>query len=113
MLLPDRHATIVSRSYAGDASEMGRPAAFSFSRIECGVSHQPHTWYDNYVKISTKASAAGNTVTDLSGPDALERFRKEARAFTAKATRSRKSAMDTLISEGIYTKTGRLTKRYR
>jgi len=50
---------------------------------------------------------------DLTSPEAVERFREAAAEFTREATRSRKSAMDTLVNLGIYTKAGKLTKNYR
>lgn len=49
---------------------------------------------------------------DLNSPQAVEQFRKAAAAFTARATKSQSSARQTLIDEGIYTKAGKLTKRY-
>ena len=52
-------------------------------------------------------------VLDLSDPKTVVWFRKAAKASTARATRSKKIALDTLIAEGIYTKSGRLSKNYR
>lgn len=52
-------------------------------------------------------------VWDINSPDAVERFREAAEAFTKAATRSREAAMKVLVDEGIYTPTGRLTKNYR
>ena len=49
---------------------------------------------------------------DLNTPQAIERFRKAAKAFTARTTKSRTSALQVLVDEGIYTKSGKLTKRY-
>jgi len=49
---------------------------------------------------------------DLNTPQAVERFRKAAKAFTLRATKSQKRARQVLIDEGIYTKSGKLTKRY-
>lgn len=49
---------------------------------------------------------------DLSSPQAVERFRKAAAVFTARAIKSRESALKVLVGEGIYTKSGKLTKRY-
>jgi hypothetical protein len=54
---------------------------------------------------------SGPTV-DLNTPQAVERFRKAAKAFTARTTKSRASALQVLVDEGIYTKSGKLTKRY-
>ena len=45
--------------------------------------------------------------------DAVESFRKAAKSFTARATTSKAAAMKVLVEEGIYTKTGRLSKNYR
>jgi hypothetical protein len=45
--------------------------------------------------------------------DALNRFRKAAKAFTTHVTKSRAAALETLVSEGIYTKSGRISKNYR
>jgi len=50
---------------------------------------------------------------DIGTREALDRFRKAAEAFTARATQSRETARLVLISEGIYTKSGRLAKNYR
>lgn len=43
----------------------------------------------------------------------MEAFRKAAEAFTKRATRSKATAIQTLIDEGIYTKSGKLSKNYR
>lgn len=50
---------------------------------------------------------------DLASPQALKRFRLAAKAFTLKVSKSEASARKVLIDEGIYTKSGKLTKRYR
>jgi hypothetical protein len=52
-------------------------------------------------------------VWDINSPDAVERFREAAKAFTKAATRSREAALAVLIKEGICTKSGRLTRNYR
>ena len=53
-------------------------------------------------------------LTDLSTPEALEIFRKAADAFDKRTTRTPEIARQTLIAEGILTKSGRrLAKRYR
>jgi hypothetical protein len=49
---------------------------------------------------------------DFNSPEALERFREAAKAFTKRATRTRASARKVLIDEGIYTRSGKLTKHY-
>ena len=50
---------------------------------------------------------------DLHTPQAVEEFRKAAVAFTKRAVKSRASARQVLIDEGIYTKSGKLSKHYR
>jgi hypothetical protein len=50
---------------------------------------------------------------DINSPEALALFEKAAKRFTKKATRSKAAAMKVLIAEGMYTKAGNLTKRYR
>ena len=63
---------------------------------------------------TTKTRAAKQLRTlDLSDPKTVVWFRKVAKASTGRATRSKKTALDTLIAEGIYTKSGRLSKNYR
>jgi hypothetical protein len=48
----------------------------------------------------------------LDSPEALERFRKAAIDFTARAIKSEAAARKILVDEGIYTKSGKLTRRY-
>ena len=43
----------------------------------------------------------------------LPKFKKAAKEFTKKATRSKKAARKVLYESGIYTKTGKLRKQYR
>ncbi len=43
---------------------------------------------------------------------AARRFSRAAAAYTAKATKSKKSARRTLVALGIYTEKGKLTKNY-
>ena len=50
---------------------------------------------------------------DIGSRAALDRFRKAAKAFTARATQSRETARQVLIAEGIYTKSGKLAQSYR
>lgn len=45
--------------------------------------------------------------------DFARNFALAAKAFTRKATRSRKAVRAVLVSEGIVTPTGKLTKNYR
>jgi hypothetical protein len=52
------------------------------------------------------------TQLELTSPEAVERFRKAAKAFTTRATKSQATARKVLVNEGIYTKSGKLTKRY-
>jgi hypothetical protein len=52
-------------------------------------------------------------IPDISSPEFADWFSKAAKSFTTRATKSRKSALDTLIAEGIYTKRGSLSKNYR
>jgi hypothetical protein len=61
--------------------------------------------------LSRENGTAG--AVDIGSREALDRFRKAAKAFTSRATRSRETARQVLISEGIYTKSGRLAKNYR
>jgi len=49
---------------------------------------------------------------ELTSSDAVERFRMAAKAFTTRSTKSRAAARKVLVDEGIYTKSGKLTKRY-
>jgi hypothetical protein len=48
----------------------------------------------------------------LNSRKAVERFRKAAEAFTTRAIKSKAAARKVLVDEGIYTKSGKLTKRY-
>jgi hypothetical protein len=50
---------------------------------------------------------------DLSSRAALNRFRKAAKAFDKRVNQSPETARQMLISEGIYTKSGKLSKNYR
>jgi hypothetical protein len=58
-------------------------------------------------------STTSELKTDLSSPQAVARFRKAAKAFTARATKSQAIARQVLIQEGIHTNSGKLAKRYR
>jgi hypothetical protein len=60
-----------------------------------------------------KAQKRSPAQLDLNSPEALERFRKAAKAFTLQACKSQASARKVLIDAGIYTKSGKLTKNYR
>ncbi len=59
-----------------------------------------------------KGKAPKSNFTDVNTPEAVEVFRKAAEAFTKRATKSKESARKVLVAEGIYTKSGRLTKHY-
>ena len=63
-------------------------------------------WYN----VCVKARAVNNF--DLTSPEAVERFRKAAKAFTTRSIKSQAAARKVLVDEGIYTKSGKLTKRY-
>ncbi len=64
-------------------------------------------------KVGLKRKNGAGFILDMGSREALEEFRKAADAFTARATRSREAARQVLISEGIITKSGKLTKHYR
>jgi len=49
---------------------------------------------------------------DPSNPNFARDFAKAARAFTRKATRSPEAALAVLVSEGILTPAGKLSKNY-
>ena len=51
--------------------------------------------------------------SDLTSPEAVERFREAVAIFTKEATRSKEAAVKALVESGIYTKSGKLTKNYR
>jgi hypothetical protein len=57
-----------------------------------------------------KARPVNNS--ELTSSEAVERFRKAAKAFTIRSIKSRAAARKVLVDEGIYTKSGKLTKRY-
>ena len=61
--------------------------------------------------MKAKSSSSVSTL-DLSSPQAIKRFRLAAKAFTLRAFKSQASARKILVDEGIYTKSGKLTKRY-
>ena len=51
-------------------------------------------------------------VASVSTQRDADRFRKAALAWGNTATESKKKAAETLVSLGIYTKSGKLTKKY-
>jgi hypothetical protein len=59
-----------------------------------------------------KARSRALVEPELNSPEAVERFRKAAKAFTTRAIKSQATARKVLVDEGIYTKSGKLTKRY-
>jgi hypothetical protein len=59
-----------------------------------------------------KAKTQSQSRPLLDSPEAVERFRKAAKTFTSRAVKSQESARKVLVAEGIYTKSGKLTKRY-
>ena len=67
----------------------------------------------NSVKSRKKNRTALRETIDFSSPEALERFRKAAAAFDKRVNRTPETAMRNLIAEGIYTKSGRLSRNYR
>ena len=69
--------------------------------------HSNHYCYNSLVK----AQAA--TKLEFVSQEAVERFRKAAKDFTARSTKSQAAARKVLVEEGIYTKSGKLTKQYR
>ncbi|HVW87745.1 MAG TPA: hypothetical protein VHB50_23825 [Bryobacteraceae bacterium] len=60
-----------------------------------------------------KAGSRATAEAQLNSPEGVERFRKAAKAFTARAIKSQAAARKTLVEEGIYTRSGKLAKRYR
>jgi len=49
---------------------------------------------------------------NVDDPDLVKKFKKAARAYSARSLKSKKTAMAALIRDGILTKSGRLTKNY-
>jgi hypothetical protein len=52
------------------------------------------------------------TRADLSSQGIVDQFRRAAKQLTDKATATPDTARELLVSEGIYTKSGRLSKNY-
>ena len=50
---------------------------------------------------------------DPRSPTFTRDFKRAAKAFTLKATRSPETALAVLVEAGIYTRSGKLTKNYR
>jgi hypothetical protein len=65
------------------------------------------------VKADLNKKNGTGAPVDIGSCEALDRFRKAAKAFTKQATQSRDTARHVLISEGIYTTSGKLAKNYR
>jgi hypothetical protein len=68
---------------------------------------------DNRIVSRKKNESVKSGPTDLMTREAVERFRKAAEDFTREALRSKESALKVLVDSGIYTKTGKLAKKYR
>ncbi len=64
-------------------------------------------------KLDAKAPAPHVSLTDFNNPASLEAFRKASREITEELTRTKQASLDYLVSLGIYTKSGRLSKNYR
>ena len=64
-------------------------------------------------KVGLKRKNGAGFILDIGSLEALEQFRKAADAFDARYTKSPEAARQILIAEGIYTKSGRLSKHYR
>ena len=64
------------------------------------------------MKALAKKNGSLAMYVDLSSRSAVDCFRQAAKAFTVQATQSKQKARSILISEGIYTKSGRLSKNY-
>jgi hypothetical protein len=62
--------------------------------------------------VLTRKNGA-DAAADIGSREALNRFRKAAAVFTVRSIQSRETARHVLISEGIYTKSGKLAKNYR
>ncbi len=62
-------------------------------------------------KSAGKRAAKVVVASTLTQIDA-DKFKKSAKKYTTKATTSKKKARSKLISLGIYTPTGRLSKKY-
>ena len=73
----------------------------------------PNCWNGILRIVKADLNRKNGTITDLSGPEALDRFRKAVKAFDKRVNRSPETARQMLISEGIYTKSGKLSKNYR
>ena len=65
-------------------------------------------WYNRFVKARSRV----HVQPEMNSPEALERFRRAAEAFTVRAIKSQATARRVLVDEGIYTKTGKLTRQY-
>ncbi len=66
--------------------------------------------YDEPMK---KTAGKRQSSTDLQSKKFVEEFRRAAKRLTDRATASPSAALELLVKEGIYTKSGRLTKNYR
>jgi hypothetical protein len=64
-------------------------------------------------KLLTAAKNGAARKLDPRSESFTRDFKRAAKAFTLKATRSPQHALAVLVEAGIYTPTGRLTKNYR
>lgn len=62
--------------------------------------------------MARNSARNGTDSASVNTRKAAAKFRKDAKSFTAKATASQKKARDTLVALGIYTPSGKLSKRY-
>lgn len=63
-------------------------------------------------QAAQKSGLEGDLMTASQRKEVLA-FRKAARAFTKKVTRSRKAALQSLVDAGIFTPKGNPRKKYR
>lgn len=61
-------------------------------------------------RSNSKSSNSGHSVSTSKD---VKAFRQAAKHYAASATTSKKAATDKLIKLGIYTKSGKLAKKYR
>jgi hypothetical protein len=65
-------------------------------------------------KVTSKSSKNGTVrKLDPRSENFTREFKRAARAFTLKATRTPETALAVLVEMGIYTPKGKLTKNYR
>lgn len=64
-------------------------------------------------RYAKNGKADWNRFTDLGSREALNVFREAAKAYDKRINQSPETARQALISEGILTKSGKLSKNYR